>query len=174
MPTLTSNTKSLTTGARRHVCRLCFSLHHVWPIGSIWWVPLIVHKQNVPKHLYVGKHSCLWCEISSNQLKIPCGERPPSQLRSLQSLRRDYDGFVGAGGDVRHAKDFNNVIQPYFFEIPLNQVMTTAIQPLLETIPFGTWYVGVPTWTPPQSRHLLPAVLPPQVRVPSTRLSPCS
>ena len=79
--------------------------------------------------LFVGKHSCLWCEIPNNLLKTPHGERAPSQQRSLQSLRRDYDGFMRAGGDIRHAKNFHNVIQPYFFEIPLNQV-TTATQPL--------------------------------------------
>ena len=31
-----------------------------------------------------------------------------------QTLQRDYNGFVNAGGDIRHAKDHHNVIQPYF------------------------------------------------------------
>ena len=70
----------------------------------------------------IGKHNCLWCEISSDQLKTPRCEREPSQKRSLQSLQRDYEGFVRGGGDIRSAKDYHNVIQPYFFEIPLNQV----------------------------------------------------
>ena len=70
----------------------------------------------------IGKHNCLWCEISSDRLKVPLSERGPSQQRSLQSLQRDYSAFIRGGGDIRLAKNYRNVIQPYFFEIPLNQV----------------------------------------------------
>ena len=75
---------------------------------------------------YTGKHNCLWCEISSDYLKTPRRERDLSQLRSLQSLQRDYSDFERAGGDIRKAKDYHNVIQPHFFDIPLNQVTYPA------------------------------------------------
>ena len=34
----------------------------------------------------------------------------------------NYHQYLAAGVDIRNAKDFNTVIGPYFFEIPLNQV----------------------------------------------------
>ena len=53
---------------------------------------------------------------------IPADARRESQLRSLQTLQDDYGAFMAAGGDIRRAKHFNNVIAPYFLEIPLDQV----------------------------------------------------
>ena len=71
---------------------------------------------------YIGRHNCLWCEVRSNELKIPLSIHDPSTQRSLQTLQVDYTGFVAAGGNIRQVKDHHNVIHPYFFEIPLNQV----------------------------------------------------
>ena len=42
--------------------------------------------------------------------------------RSLDSLRAHYDAFVAAGADLQKAKYHHNVIAPYFFHIPLDQV----------------------------------------------------
>ena len=38
----------------------------------------------------------------------------------------DVTALLG-GGDIRHAKDHHNVIQPYFFEITLDQVSTPQV-----------------------------------------------
>jgi len=38
-------------------------------------------------------------------------------------LKEDHEAFVAAGGDLQKAKEYNNVIAPYFFEIPLDQVL---------------------------------------------------
>ena len=40
----------------------------------------------------------------------------------MESLKTDYAAFVAAGGKLEKAKEFNNVIAPYFFEVPLTQV----------------------------------------------------
>ena len=40
------------------------------------------------------------------------------------TLEEDYRQFMAAGGDIRNAKNHNNVIAPYFFEVPLDQVNT--------------------------------------------------
>ena len=127
---------------------------------------LVLPLRHYEPFVHLGKHNCLWCEISSDQLKTPCRERGLIQQRSLQTLQRDYDGFVRAGGDIRHAKDHNNVIQPYFLEISLNQVVNVSTQ--LRNL--NQYLLGVSTWAPHQSWHLLPALHPSRVRVPPTGL----
>ena len=49
-----------------------------------------------------------------------CEEKKPA-LESA-TLQDDYSAFMAAGGDMRRAKNFNNITAPYFFEIPLDQV----------------------------------------------------
>jgi hypothetical protein len=46
------------------------------------------------------------------------------QARSLESLKADHRRFLDAGGNVKRAKYYNNVIGEYFFDIPLEQVQT--------------------------------------------------
>ena len=57
-------------------------------------------------------------------MNTPASVREPSKCRSLQTLQADYSAFEAAGGDIRRAKFYNNVIAPYFFEVPLEQVCT--------------------------------------------------
>ena len=45
-----------------------------------------------------GCHCCLWCEITSAQLKIPRARRQGINKRTLETLRSDHDGYK-AGGD---------------------------------------------------------------------------
>ena len=73
-------------------------------------------------HTHVGRHCCLWCHIKSDQLKVAKHIRGTCRERSLATLDEDYSQFMAAGGDIRNAKDHNNVIAPYFFEVPLDQV----------------------------------------------------
>jgi len=75
-------------------------------------------------HIYLpsGKHCCLWCEITTDQLIVPLSVRGRCMERSLDSLRAHYDAFVAAGADLQKAKHHHNVIAPFFFRIPLDQV----------------------------------------------------
>ena len=69
-----------------------------------------------------GRHNCLWCLIVSGDLKEPPANRTSCPLRSLASLRADHEGFLATGGNLEEAKDHNNVIMEYFFNIPLENV----------------------------------------------------
>ena len=59
-------------------------------------------------------------------MKTPKSIRGPSTERTLETLKKDYEGLVAAGGNIQLAKKYHNVIHPYFFEIPLDQVYTNA------------------------------------------------
>ena len=69
-----------------------------------------------------GRHNCLWCLIVSSDLKKPRGKRKNYPLRTLDSLRSDYQGFLMAGADLKEAKSHNNVIGEHFFDIPIENV----------------------------------------------------
>ena len=62
-----------------------------------------------------GRHCCLWCTITSQQLMIPRANRP---LRSLYTLNERHAIFVQDGSNLKKAKFFDNVIGPTFFDIP--------------------------------------------------------
>lgn len=72
--------------------------------------------------LYIGKHCCLWCNISSDEMAQPLKDRGRSQLRTLEGLQADYHRFQAAGGHLKKAKLFHNVIAPHFFDVPISQV----------------------------------------------------
>ena len=90
------------------------------------WIPIKAVPVNYMyvHELLTGRHPCLWCEIRADEMSTPASMREPSKPRSLQSLEADYSAFVAAGGDIRRAKNYNNVIAPYFFKITLDQVYT--------------------------------------------------
>lgn len=72
---------------------------------------------------FSGRHCCLYCEITADELKRPLQECGCAPLRSLHNLQRDYLQFHGAGkGNIKNAKHFNNVIGKPIFDIPLTQV----------------------------------------------------
>ena len=52
-------------------------------------------------------------------MKLPREERPAVSPRTLDSLQADLLLFQTAGqGNLKQAKNFNNVIGQYFFKIP--------------------------------------------------------
>jgi hypothetical protein len=57
-------------------------------------------------------------------LKVTPAARAPVQPRTLESLKADYARFMANGGNIKQAKKYNNVICPYYFDIPLDQVST--------------------------------------------------
>ena len=73
-----------------------------------------------------GRHNCLWCLITSSDLKKPLADRQrsmnPTPLRTLDSLRSDHQSFMSAGGILNDAKEHNNVIGELFFDIPIENV----------------------------------------------------
>ena len=73
-------------------------------------------------HFSLGRHCCLWCNITSDKLIIPQASRRNTD-RSLQTLSERHAAFLSAGsGNLRKAKFYDNVIGEYFFNIPLTQV----------------------------------------------------
>ncbi len=68
----------------------------------------------------IGRHCCLWCLISSDQLRTP----PTTvESRSTDSIVRDNQQFIAAGGKLNKVKNYNNCVrEPFFKQIPLNQV----------------------------------------------------
>ena len=70
----------------------------------------------------IGRHCCLWCLITQADLKIPLEQRGRFPTRSVESLRNDYKSFTESGGDLKHAKLFNNSIGEPIFNLPLEKV----------------------------------------------------
>lgn len=72
--------------------------------------------------LCTGRHCCLWCLITQSDLKIPLEKRGRFPERSVQSLREDNHRFTESGGNLKHAKLFNNCIGEPLFNISLEKV----------------------------------------------------
>ena len=69
-----------------------------------------------------GRHCCLWCHITSADLKKPLSVRGKCSERSLATLQQDHNNFMANGGDIAKAKLFNNAIAPIMLDIPLDKV----------------------------------------------------
>ncbi|XP_065654588.1 uncharacterized protein LOC124812501 [Hydra vulgaris] len=69
-----------------------------------------------------GRHCCLFCEITSSEMQLNIEARTrPILLRTLATLKSDYEQFKNDGGNIKHAKNFNNVIDEPLFDIPIEQ-----------------------------------------------------
>lgn len=79
-----------------------------------------------PKHniffCNLGRHSCLWCEITQAEMALPKSEREASTLRTLETLIADNLKFKKAGSPHSKAKLYNNAIRPPIINIPIDQV----------------------------------------------------
>ena len=99
---------------------------------SVTFTELPVHQVSMPYSFspadqslssFSGRHCCLWCDITYQQLQVPQDMRGLSSNRTLQSLDDDLQRFLTVGhGNIKKAKEFNNVIRPRAFDIPLDQV----------------------------------------------------
>ncbi len=64
---------------------------------------------------WIGRHNCLWCLVTSEQLRSP-----PANIPS-DSIIQDHQRFLAAGGKLKNVKHFNNCVrEPFFKGIPLN------------------------------------------------------
>ena len=70
----------------------------------------------------IGRHPCLWCEITQEEMKIPKDKRN-STKRTLHSLETDLAAFREAGGNLKHAKQYNSVIDDVYFNISIDQLI---------------------------------------------------
>ena len=88
-----------------------------------------------------------WIDIMmrSTFFKIPQNLR--TDIRTLDSLSRNYTDFMNNGGNLKNAKFHNNVIGKRFFNISLTQV-------ILRIITLNNALIGMPTWTTHYSWYL--------------------
>jgi len=84
--------------------------------------------ETIIKFVIVGRHCCLWCHITQQDLKpAPQSLNPQPQLRSLATLATAYSGFTSQGhSNTKLAKLHYNVISAPIFAIPLDQVQQTC------------------------------------------------
>lgn len=91
-------------------------------------------------------------------MKLSLAERQASGLstpRTLNTLDNDNQSFMSAGGNLQDAKDYNNVIDKYFFDIPLENVNFTDIDNVIIYIVL----TGVHSWFAPISGNIQPALV---------------
>lgn len=77
---------------------------------------------SVHHNIHLGRHCCLWCNIDQQQMTRPRTTRGPQEARTLDTLQCDLQRFQSAGGPMKEAKHYNNVIGPALFQVPLDQV----------------------------------------------------
>ena len=78
--------------------------------------------------MHVGRHRCLYCLINQDSLIIPREERRQQEdrvdlPRSLEGIQADHKRFLEEGkGNIKLAKQYNNVIGPHFWDVELSHV----------------------------------------------------
>lgn len=70
----------------------------------------------------LGRHCCLYCDITYSQMQVSKMERQIFGTRTLESLKNDFQSFMLDGGNIKRAKLFNNVISEPLFNVPIDQV----------------------------------------------------
>ena len=106
----------------------------------------------VPFDSPVGRHCCLWCQLTSSDLKKSPSARSPVFFRSDVTMQTDLARFQAQGSNIAYAKEFNNVIREPLFEISITQVGITS-EPRFNAM--RRIDVGMPTWTPHHVGNLL-------------------
>ena len=56
-------------------------------------------------------------------MKTERKKRGDKEKRTLESLTNDFESFMMSGGDIKKAKNHNNVISKFLFDVPLDQVL---------------------------------------------------
>lgn len=109
------------------------------------------------KELHVGRHCCLWCTIPSAKLIIPLAQRGRSPSRTLETLRSDHVRFLSSGGgDLKVAKEYNNVIEDNLLDIPIDHVwLNTLLNTDQKKSQFNhLQHTGVHFWITPLPRDI--------------------
>ena len=96
---------------------LCHMLGLSGAAGMIFLRAILLLEKKITK---LCKHCCLWCLITSDELRNP---QRAAKSRKTASILQDHQKFKMSGGDLKKAKDFNNCIREHFFlSIPINKV----------------------------------------------------
>ena len=69
----------------------------------------------------------MYCTITKEEMKKPLCERKKYPARNLAYLSNDFQKFTLMGSNIKNAKECNNVIDQYMFNIPIDQVQFTNI-----------------------------------------------
>ena len=83
---------------------------------------MIILLNYISQLISIGRHSCLWCTIIALEMKLPRDKRSPTILRTLQNLVEQHQKFLDAGGDIKKAKNYFNVIHKAILDIPIERV----------------------------------------------------
>ena len=82
-----------------------------------------------------GKHPCLWCLDTKQDMQSYASSKYPSQTRTLEQLKTNHQHFVETGNSkIKEASKFNNVIREPLLNIPLNQVAPPVLHILLGVV----------------------------------------
>ena len=71
---------------------------------------------------HTGRHCCLYCTVSKQEMHLPKAKRQAAMPRTLESMADDLRNFRRNGSKSVNAKMFNNVVRSPILPIPLNQV----------------------------------------------------
>eukprot|EP00731_Ephydatia_muelleri_P024162 Em0016g433a len=63
-----------------------------------------------------GKYPCLWCLVTLDELISPS-----MKCYEIRTIIRDYQRFLQSGGNIKHAKSYNNCVREPFFNIALTE-----------------------------------------------------
>ena len=58
-----------------------------------------------------GKHPCLWCDITKEQIQTAPADRIEPRPRTLATLQKDHDDYVASGCDKSKVQYFNNCVE---------------------------------------------------------------
>ena len=103
---------------------------HAWTVRSIRYKTVHAYTctciyqfmHTTPLLLVLGQHCCFGCVVTSSEMQTPKAQWGSFPERTLANLKQSYMEFQLAGGNIKHAKEFHNVISPVFFNIAVNQV----------------------------------------------------
>lgn len=79
-------------------------------------------EDTLEPHTSIGRHCCLWCLITYEELQKPKALRDSFAERTLQNIKADHQRFLADIGDLKKAKFFNNAITDHFFDISIDHV----------------------------------------------------
>jgi len=81
----------------------------------------VVLQVNYTHYFSSGKHCCLWCHITTEELTLAPAVRGPLQLRTDSTLAHDLAAFTTSGANIKRARFFHNVIREPLFTISVDQ-----------------------------------------------------
>ena len=74
-----------------------------------------------------GKHPCLYCSLTKEEMQDPPAKQPSGKDRTLDNLKEDLQQFQAKGSCLTKAKLFNNVIRPCLLPVALQWVCIPAL-----------------------------------------------